>query len=129
MRRDRARGASGVGRVVRVVTAAAAVVTAGLLAGCSSDDSDSARDEEFRHTYCSALGSWQQEKNEAPGTDGFGGYTVVAAAKRLNREGLDREGSHILDDTAMAVGGDAAAEGRAVSYCDDSGYETLMKAG
>lgn len=113
-------------RATRTVTAVAVV---GLMAGCSAHDSDSARDEERRHAYCSALGSWQQERNEAADSDGFGGYTVVAAAKQLNQNGLDRDGSHILDDTTQAVDGDTAAEWRAVSYCDDAGYETLMKAG
>ncbi|MEV6750882.1 hypothetical protein [Streptomyces sp. NPDC051214] len=59
--------------------------------------------------HCSALGSWQQETGEAAGSDGLGG--------------------HILEDTTRAVAGDMAAEGRAMSYCDDAGYETLMKAG
>ncbi|MEV0523428.1 hypothetical protein AB0I66_08390 [Streptomyces sp. NPDC050439] len=113
-------------RATRTVTAVAVV---GLLAGCSAQDSDSARNEERRHTYCSALGSWQQEKGEAAGSEGFGGPTVVAAAKQLNQNGLDRDGSRILEDTTRAVGGDTDAEWRAVSYCDDVGYETLMKAG
>lgn len=130
----RARGASSRRRVTRravtaVAAAAAVAAVAGLTTGCSSHDSDSARSEKWRHNYCSALGSWQNERNEAAGDTGFAGVTVVAEAKRLHQEGLDRDGSHILDDTTMAVGGDAAAEGRAASYCDTSGFETLVKAG
>jgi hypothetical protein len=53
-------------------------------------------------------------------------YAAVAAAKMLDREGLDHDGSHILNDTAAAVDGDTGAESRAVSYCSDSGFETLV---
>ncbi|MFD5266232.1 hypothetical protein [Streptomyces sp. NPDC058335] len=41
------------------------------------------------------------------------GHAAVAAAKVLDREGLDRDGSHILDDTVAAVGDDTGAESHA----------------
>lgn len=54
------------------------------------------------------------------------GGTVALLHPRLDRAGLEHEGSRILEDTVDAVGGDEAAEGRAVSYCDGTGFETLV---
>ncbi|UQT54179.1 hypothetical protein M4V62_03275 [Streptomyces durmitorensis] len=140
MGRGRVRGTAGRRGAARAATA---FVVVGLMGGCSSRDS--AQDEEWRHNYCSALGTWQDTRNASaadgsgvdaddgqsaqPSEPGIAGYTVIAAAKRLDREGLDRGGSHILDDTARAISGDMTAEGQAVAYCDDSGFETLMNAG
>jgi hypothetical protein len=109
------------GSAVRV---AAVVVAVGLVSGCSSDDS--AQAAKWRESYCAALGKWQQAKAAASGS-AASGYAVVAAAKRLDREGLDRDGGHILDDTAAALDGDADAERRAVTYCEDSGFETMVR--
>jgi len=110
------------------------------MSSCSSDDSEQAK--EWQRNYCTELGAWQRARNVTTGSvDANGqnvqspesgnaeveGYAVISAAKLLDSKGLDRVGSHILDDTAMAVGGDTDAERRAVSYCDDSGFETLTR--
>ncbi|MFF8991328.1 hypothetical protein ACF09H_15550 [Streptomyces sp. NPDC014983] len=122
--------------------AATAVVVAGLVSGCSSYDSEQAK--EWRRSYCTKLGAWQDARDETAGSTGsvdangrnarspgsdnayFDGHAAIAAAKLPHRKGLDHGGSHILDDTVMAIGGDPGAERRAVSYCDDSGFETLV---
>ncbi|MFF4762081.1 hypothetical protein [Streptomyces sp. NPDC001292] len=120
-----------------------AVIVVGLMSSCSSYDP--ARVKEWQRNYCTRLGAWQDVRDamaaDAEGTetsDGqidpspefdnadIAGHAAIAAAKVLDREGLDRSSGHILDDTAMAVGGDTGAEARATSYCDDSGFETLV---
>jgi len=110
--------------------AATSVVVVGLMSSCSSDDSGQA--EEWQRNYCAELGAWQRIRNTAiqsseSGNADIDGSGVIAAAKLLDRKGLDRVGSHILDDTVMTVGGDTGAERRAVSYCEDSGFETLTR--
>jgi len=132
------------GRSTRAVRRAAAVVVAAvLMSSCSSDDPAQAK--EWQRDYCTKLGSWQDAKRaatasvaDADASDGqnvqspeFGnaesaGHAVIDASKRLDREGLEHGGNRILDDTVNAVGGDIGAEGRAVSYCDSSGFETLV---
>ncbi|MFI2409779.1 hypothetical protein [Streptomyces sp. NPDC018947] len=104
---------------------ATAVLLAGacLLSGCSSGDDG--RDDETRQHYCSRLGTWQDMKARAEDA-GIAGYAAVAAAKRIDKEGLDRAGSHVLDDTALAVDGDPDAEGRVARYCSDAGFETMV---
>lgn len=113
------------------------------MSSCSSDDSAQAK--EWQRDYCTKLGSWQDAKHattgsvaDADASDGQdvqssefdatepAGHAVIDASKRLDREGLERGGSRILDDTVDAVGGDIGAEGRAVSHCDSSGFETLV---
>jgi hypothetical protein len=113
------------------------------MSSCSSDDPAQAK--EWQRDYCTKLGSWQDAKRaatasvaDADASDGqnvqspeFGnaesaGHAVIDASKRLDREGLEHGGNRILDDTVNAVGGDIGAEGRAVSYCDSSGFETLV---
>jgi hypothetical protein len=49
----------------------------------------------------------------------------LSCSKRLDGAGPGHGGTGVLDDTVNAVGGDLGAERRAVSYCDDSGFETL----
>ncbi|MGV9696837.1 hypothetical protein ACWDTR_13885 [Streptomyces sp. NPDC003470] len=111
------------GRVVATVVTAVAV--AGLTGGCSSHDS--AQDDETREHYCSALGTWQQTKARSENAD-VAGYAALAAARRLDRERLDRSGSHVLQDTALAVDtADPGAEGRVASYCTDAGFETYVR--
>ncbi|MFG3043442.1 hypothetical protein ACGFZR_00710 [Streptomyces sp. NPDC048241] len=119
--------------------AAALVVAAVLMSGCSSDDP--ARAEEWQRDYCAKLGSWQDLAHAATGSEANGvessdadaddaasaGHAVVDASRRLDRAGLEQGGTHILDDTVDAVGGDIGAESRAVSYCDSSGFETLVR--
>ncbi|MGV9318405.1 hypothetical protein [Streptomyces sp. NPDC003660] len=114
--------------------AAVLVVAAVLMSGCSSDDP--AQAEEWRRDYCTKLGSWQDMAHAGDGQGGessaaddaaSAGHAVVDASKRLDRAGLEQGGTHILDDTVDAVGGDIGAESRAVSYCDDSGFETLVR--
>ncbi|MGW4287942.1 hypothetical protein ACWEIK_13505 [Streptomyces sp. NPDC004673] len=118
--------------------AAVLVVAAVLMSGCSSDDP--AQAEEWQRDYCTKLGSWQDMAHgaadagdgqgvESPAADdaASAGSAVVDASKRLDRAGLEQGGTHILDDTVDAVGGDIGAESRAVSYCDDSGFETLVR--
>lgn len=132
------------GGTARAVKPAAAVVIAAvLMSGCSSDDPAQAK--EWQRDHCTKLGSWQDAAHsttarEADADAGDGqsvpspgfdttesaGHAVVEASKRLDQAGLEHGGTHILDDTVNAVGGDAGAEGRAVSYCDSSGFETLV---
>ncbi|MFB6960182.1 hypothetical protein ACFCYB_24950 [Streptomyces sp. NPDC056309] len=140
MQRDPERGRRITPRVTRAVTA---VMVVGLMSGCSSDDS--AQAERWRQNYCARLGAWQDVRvamaadaeSTEPGDEGMdpspeldnagiAGHAAIVAAKVLDREGLDRAGGHILDDTVMAVGGDPGAEARATSYCDASGFETLV---
>ncbi|MEU9401587.1 hypothetical protein [Streptomyces sp. SID4985] len=123
--------------------AAAAVVVAVLMTGwttgCSSEKPAQAK--VWEQFYCAKLGSWQDARNAAAGAgtgDGQGagslasdeaassGRSLVAAARRLDREGLGDGATRVLDDTTNAVGGDPEAERRAVSYCDDAGFETLV---
>ncbi|MFI9756310.1 hypothetical protein ACIHFB_00010 [Streptomyces sp. NPDC051963] len=101
--------------------------------------------KEWQRDYCTELGSWQDAKHatmtssaDADASDEqnvqssefdnaeSAGQAAIDASKRLDREGLEHGGTHILDDTVNAVGGDVGAEGRAVSYCDSSGFETLV---
>ncbi|MER6329316.1 hypothetical protein ABT298_08275 [Streptomyces sp. NPDC001034] len=100
--------------------------------------------EERQQSYCTKLGVWQDTRDETAGSTGnvdangqnvrspesdnayFDGHAAIAAAKLLHRKRLDHGGSHVLDDTVMVIGGDPGAERRAVSYCDDSGFETLV---
>lgn len=135
MQRNSLRSCRSTRRITRA--AATAVVVASLMSSCSSDDSEQAK--EWQQNYCTKLGTWQRARNATTGSvDANGqspesgnadieGYAVISAAKLLDRKGLDSVGSRILDDTAMAVGGDTYAEGRAVSYCYDSGFETLTR--
>ncbi|MET7486048.1 hypothetical protein [Streptomyces sp. NPDC005538] len=115
--------------------AAAVVVVAVLMSGCSSGDPAQAK--EWQGLYCAKLGAWEKAKRAsvastaAAGDGEDTGYDIVAskgraainASKRLDREGLNHGGTKILDDTVNAIGGDAGAEGRAVSYCDSAGFE------
>ncbi|MER6852835.1 hypothetical protein AB0A81_06765 [Streptomyces flaveolus] len=113
------------GRARTVTTVLTAVVVVGLTGGCSSGDTE--QDDETRQHYCSALGTWQQTKARSENAD-VAGYAALAAARRLDREGLDKSGSHVLQDTALAVDtGDAGAEGRVASYCTDAGFETYVR--
>nr|BFD80763.1 hypothetical protein StreXyl84_01640 [Streptomyces sp. Xyl84] len=135
------RHSCGITRAVK--RAAAVVVAAVLMNGCSSDDP--AQAEEWQRDYCTKLGSWQDAAHatttsEADADAGEGqsaqspdfdntesaGHAVIEASKRLDQAGLEHGNTHILDDTVDAVGGDVGAEGRAVSYCDSSGFETLV---
>ncbi|WP_326658731.1 hypothetical protein [Streptomyces canus] len=132
---------SGITRAAK--RAAAVVVAAVLMSGCSSDDPAQAK--ERQRDYCTKLGSWQDAAHatttgEADADAGDGqrvqspefdntesaGHAVIEASKRLDRAGPEHGGTDILDDTVNAVGGDIGAEGRAVSYCDSSGFETLV---
>ncbi|WP_369148921.1 hypothetical protein [Streptomyces sp. R44] len=59
----------------------------------------------------------------------FGPWSC-SAAKVIDREHLDHEGSHILNDTSQAVSHhDRDAEKRVSAYCSAVGFETLMKYG
>ncbi|MFD3452362.1 hypothetical protein ACFWVC_09280 [Streptomyces sp. NPDC058691] len=125
----------------RVVPTTTVVVC--LISSCSS--AEPAKVKGWQQNYCTELGAWQDarrvmaasaqdvagdddQSGQSSEFDDFevSGYAAVAAAKVLDREGLDRNGSHILNDTAAAVDGDTGAESRAVSYCDGSGFETLV---
>ncbi|MEV7383513.1 hypothetical protein [Streptomyces lydicus] len=118
-----------------VKRAATLVVAAVMMSGCSSDDPALAK--EWQQDYCTKLGSWQDmahatTSSESAGSPDLGGtesagHAVIDASKRLDRAGLEHGGTHILDDTADAVSGDIGAESRAVSYCDDSGFESLVR--
>ncbi|MFD8911174.1 hypothetical protein [Streptomyces sp. NPDC059575] len=130
------------GRGARVAAAVVvAVLMSGWTTGCSSEEP--ARAKVWEQFYCAKLAAWQDARNAVAGTgagagDGqdagplasdeadSAGRSLLAAARRLDREGLGDGATHILDDTANAVGGDPGAEERAVSYCDDAGSETLV---
>ncbi|MGP2436321.1 hypothetical protein [Streptomyces sp. JW3] len=101
-----------------------AVLVAGVLGGCSGPDPEQVAN--WRETFCTRLGAWQEARDAAEGGAANAGRAVVAAAKVLDREGLDQDGSHVLIDTALAVEGDLGAAGRAASYCDGVGFETLV---
>ncbi|WP_226028472.1 hypothetical protein [Streptomyces hyderabadensis] len=123
--------------------AAIVVVAAVLMSSCSSDDPAQAK--ERQRDYCTKLGTWQDMAHatatgepDADAGDGqsvqppefdnteLAAHAVIEASKRLDRASLAHGGSDIVDDTVNAVGGDIGAEGRAVSYCDSSGFETLV---
>ena len=109
----------------------AVVLAAGATAGCSSEAEPSPMAEEWRRDYCTKLGSWQDVRDGRirPGTDpdpAALGQLAVLAAGVLEREGLQPAGGHLVDDTKMAVLGDGVAEGRAVTYCGEAGFETLV---
>ncbi|GGQ45956.1 hypothetical protein GCM10010216_02580 [Streptomyces flaveolus] len=102
-----------------------AVVVVGLTGGCSSGGTG--QDDGTRQHYCSVLGTWQRTKARSENAD-VAGYAALAAARRLDREGLDTSGSHVLQDTALAVDtADTAAEGRVASYCTGAGFETYVR--
>ncbi|MFH8447263.1 hypothetical protein ACH4D3_39485 [Streptomyces sp. NPDC018026] len=132
---------SGMARAVG--RAAVVVVAAVLMSSCSSDDPAQAK--ERQRDYCTKLGTWQDTAHattagepDADAGDGQGvqspafdttesaGHAVIEASKRLDRASPEHGGTGIVDDTVNAVGGDIGAEGRAVSYCDSSGFETLV---
>ncbi|MFD8963397.1 hypothetical protein ACFV0C_00090 [Streptomyces sp. NPDC059568] len=120
--------------------AAAAVVVAVLLSSCSSGDPAQAK--ELQGDYCTKLGAWQNATTtsvaDADASDGQNdqspefdnaepaGQEVIDASKRLDGAGLEHADTRILDDTVNAVRGDGEAVGRAVSYCDSAGFETLV---
>ncbi|MBV1947236.1 hypothetical protein [Streptomyces sp. BV129] len=123
--------------------AAVLAVAAVLVSGCSSEDPAQAK--EWQRDYCAKLGSWQDLAHATPGSEADGGdgqgvdspdaddtasagHAVIDASKRLDRAGLEDGATRILDDTVDAVRGDTGAESRAVSYCDGSGFETLVRA-
>ncbi|MFG2472394.1 hypothetical protein ACGFXB_44200 [Streptomyces canus] len=133
----------GIARAVK--RAAAVAVAAFLVSGCSSDDP--AQAQEWQRDYCTKLGSWQDAAHATRTTEAdadvdegqsvqspefdnteSASRAVIEASQRLDRAGLEHGDIHILDDTVNAVGGDVGAEGRAVSYCDNSGFETLVSA-
>lgn len=122
---SRRHGRGGGRGVVRVAGAAAVAVLVCASAGCSGTDPEEVRNR--RETYCTRLAAWQRAEGAAEGGDEAAGYAAVAAAKALDREGLDVDGSHVLRDTALAVDGDPDAGGRAAAYCAATGFETLMK--
>ncbi|MEV5527916.1 hypothetical protein [Streptomyces prunicolor] len=111
----------GVGAGVR---AAAVVVAAVLMSGCSSDDS--ARDKAWQQEYCAKLGDWQGEARARTANTASAAEAVIYASKKLDKAGLEHGGTRILDDTVNAIAGDTGAEGRAVSYCDSAGFETSV---
>ncbi|MBU6533941.1 hypothetical protein ACFUIW_10065 [Streptomyces sp. NPDC057245] len=111
---------------------------------CSSDDPAQAK--ERQRDCCTKLGTWRDTAHatttgepDADAGDGqsvqspefdnteSAGHTVIEASKGLDRASLELGGTDIVDDTVNAVGGDVGAEGRAVSYCDSSGFETLVR--
>jgi hypothetical protein len=113
------------------------------MSSCSSDDP--AQATERQRDYCTKLGTWQDTAHatttgepvadagdgqsvQSPEFDNTesAGHAVIEASRRLDRASMGHSGSDIVDDTVNAVGGDIGAEGRAVSYCDSSGFETLV---
>ncbi|WP_406858950.1 hypothetical protein ABZO31_01375 [Streptomyces sp. HUAS MG47] len=110
---------------------AAVLLAAGATTGCSSEAEESSMAEEWQRDYCTKLGSWQDVRDGRirPGTDpdpAALGRLAVLAAGVLEREGVQPTGAHLVDDTKMALLGDAKSEGRAVTYCGDAGFETLV---
>ncbi|MGV9251622.1 hypothetical protein [Streptomyces sp. NPDC003697] len=117
----------------------AVVVVTVLMSSCSSEEP--ARSRERQEDYCAKLGSWQDARRavadagaddarSAPSSESddvaSAGQAAISASRRLGGDGIAADGSDVLDATVAAVAGDTDAEGRAVSYCDDSGFETLV---
>ncbi|WP_405730849.1 hypothetical protein OG885_14045 [Streptomyces sp. NBC_00028] len=100
--------------------AVAVVIAAVVMGGCSSGNPE--QDKNRQQDYCTELGAWQDAEHPSESL----GRTVIAAARRLDRAGLEIGGTRILDDTVDAIRGDAGAEDRAVSYCGSAGFETLV---
>ncbi len=128
------------GRGARVVAAVvAAVLMSGWTTGCSSEEPAQAK--VWERFYCAKLTAWQNARNATTHADAGGGQgagplaseeadsaarSLLAAARRLDREGLGGGATPLLDDTANAVAGDPGAEGRALSYCADTGFGPLV---
>ena len=118
----------------RKMPALAAVVLMGVLAACGEQEPDPERVAALREDYCTNLAAWQR-LTHAPPAKGYddapaptAAAVVISAAKVIDREHLDHEGSHILEDTSQAVShNDQYAEGRVSAYCSAVGFETLMK--
>ncbi|MFF8808318.1 hypothetical protein [Streptomyces omiyaensis] len=111
------------------------MLLAAVLSACGEQGPDPERVASWREDYCSDLAAWQRITHDPP-VKGYGNEpvltaaAVISAAKVIDREHLDHEGSHILNDTARAVSHqDREAEKRVSAYCDAVGFETLMKYG
>ncbi|KQX59059.1 MULTISPECIES: hypothetical protein [unclassified Streptomyces] len=111
----------------------AALVLTGLLSACGAREPDPEQAAAWREDYCTRLSAWQRFAHDPAVRDndddpGLMAAAVLSAAKVVDREHLDHEGSHVLDDTAQAVAhDDRDAEGRVSAYCSAVGFETLMK--
>ncbi|MFI8369958.1 hypothetical protein [Streptomyces sp. NPDC085466] len=117
----------------RKVSALLAVVLAGVLSACGAQEPDPERVASWREDYCWDLSTWQRITHDPP-VKGYGNEpvltaaAVISAAKVIDREHLDHEGSHVLHDTVEAVShNDRDAEKRVSEYCAEVGFETLMK--
>lgn len=122
-------------RAFGALVTALALVAAG--AGCSSS---AAGDEQWlteqRKNYCTQLGTWQRarhaEDTEDPAASGFDEVEATAQDAFLAMRALKDEpvgGGRTLGEATGAAmhHGDSEAEGRVVTYCDDAGFETLMR--
>ncbi|WP_329204278.1 hypothetical protein OG257_01990 [Streptomyces sp. NBC_00683] len=122
-------------RVLKAVVPVIALVA--VAAGCSSSEGkDEQRLTELRENYCTQLGTWQRARNAAdtdtPDPSGFDEIGAVAQDAFLAMRPLQDEavgGGRTLAEATVAAmkNNDSEAEGRVVQYCDDSGFETLMR--
>ncbi|MFD4693739.1 hypothetical protein [Streptomyces sp. NPDC058463] len=122
-------------RALKAVVPVIALVA--VAAGCSSSEGeDEQRLTELRENYCTQLGTWQKARNaadtDAPDPSGFDEVGAVAQDAFLAMRPLQDEavgGGRTLAEATVAAmkNNDSEAEGRVVQYCDDSGFETLMR--
>ena len=121
-------------RVLRTVVPVIALVA--VVAGCSSSEGGNEELTAQQENYCTQLGAWQKARNaadtETPDPSGYDyvgdvAQDVLLAARPLRDESVGA-GRTLAEATAAAMKrSDSLAEGRVVQYCDDAGFETLMR--
>ncbi|WGP11786.1 MULTISPECIES: hypothetical protein [Streptomyces] len=122
-------------RILRAALPVVALVVLGT--GCSAaSGQDEQRLSERRENYCTQLGSWQKTRNAAeedpPDPNeydevGAAAEDVLLAVRPLRDEPAGH-GRSLGEATAAATGNsDPEAEGLAVNYCGEVGFETLTR--
>ncbi|MDF6020825.1 hypothetical protein [Streptomyces sp. JH34] len=121
--------------MLRTVIPALALVA--VVAGCSSSEGDDEqRLTEQQRSYCTQLGKWQRAQStadtEAPDASGYDEVGDIAQdvflAMRPLRDETVGEGGALGDETVLAINNDDGyAESHISKYCDDAGFETLMR--
>ncbi|MEV8450714.1 hypothetical protein [Streptomyces parvus] len=124
--------------MARLIKAALPVVALVVLGtGCSSaQGQDDQRLTERRENFCTQLGGWQKARNAAaedtPDPDeydevGAAAQDVLLAMRPLRGEPVG-QGRTLGEATAAATeNSDPEAEGLAVRYCGEVGFETLTR--